>query len=807
MNLLHKIYRNYNTSVARKRTRIEESEYWQAAVRNIAPVTLEEHKSGKYVVINGDTVAECCIIGVPRDTINGYPQGLSDSLVSRLIGLSTYGVRVAYSFKLIPVDPSEATTMIQQSVFLNRMNQEESRKRNVHGMVNLDLQIDQEHNVSNYRSIMENKDRLFHSAFIITIWADDEDGLNELEADIRTILESELVQYEFPRYRQLETFIAAQPFNTTADYAQVEILSPYAAVLTSSHNPNSRTDQTGLYVGKDKITSRPIIVDIDKLAAQHLLGVGATGSGKTFTLLLLLMRARSLLDRRVIYLTPKADEGTNHRAVVDYYKDDAELIDIGPNGHNINPLQILFDKAQMKGDVNEYIHAYNTHKGILYKFFDVWFEGTGSINMTNFLDYSLNKVYESKGIRRDVPQTWDNANWPVMADLIKFWKNELHLADPEDKKTIKAMINKTFSLSADGALAYMNRTTDIDLSKDFIVIDLSNVPEMVRDAMNVLVTGILGQRFRTDAKKSTIIAVDEARVFLHNPELSKFLMTALTQGRSHSIALWLLTQQATDLTKAGTAEEFQTNIFLKMVLGNNMTKSNVKHVAEYFGFGEYENDLLQSCTVGEGLFMIGDNVIPVEFTPTKLETNIIKGKTEIQAEQTESMSINPALLQLVLDHGFCLSVWVDGEFSMQGYSRHQVSNVFGSGTKTTWIKDDLFRTDGLVLNQSIDHYATVMQIAGELILQGYDNVTVNHTDDVDISYVCDGKDVALEYEREGSHNEKELIDKKTRYGKLYDELYFICSASYEKKLIGAVGDGFVIRRGEILKNHIFSKTS
>ena len=38
----------------------------------------------------------------------------------------------------------------------------------------------------------------------------------------------------------------------------------------------------------------------------------------------------------------------------------------------------------------------------------------------------------------------------------------------------------------------MNRpTTDLDLSKDFIIIDMSNVPELIKDAMNVLVTGML----------------------------------------------------------------------------------------------------------------------------------------------------------------------------------------------------------------------------------------------------------------------------------------------------------------------------
>lgn len=81
--------------------------------RNIAPVTIEEHKSGKYVVINGRDLARCIIVGVPKDTINGYPQGLSENMISRLIGLSTYGNRLSISLKLIPIDSAESTKMIQ----------------------------------------------------------------------------------------------------------------------------------------------------------------------------------------------------------------------------------------------------------------------------------------------------------------------------------------------------------------------------------------------------------------------------------------------------------------------------------------------------------------------------------------------------------------------------------------------------------------------------------------------------------------------------------------------------------------------
>jgi len=60
----------------------------------------------------------------------------------------------------------------------------------------------------------------------------------------------------------------------------------------------------------------------------------------------------------------------------------------------------------------------------------------------------------------------------------------------------------------------MNIDTELDLSKDYIVIDIFGVDEEIKSFMHVLVTGIVGSRFRTDLEKKTTLVVDEARVFL-----------------------------------------------------------------------------------------------------------------------------------------------------------------------------------------------------------------------------------------------------------------------------------------------------
>jgi hypothetical protein len=163
--------------------------------------------------------------------------------------------------------------------------------------------------------------------------------------------------------------------------------------------------------------------------------------------------------------------------------------------------------------------------------------------------------------------------------------------------TAEALFNKTYPLGSKGELSYMNHPTDIDLSADFIVIDMAKVPLVVQDAMNVLVTGIMGLQFRTDTTKDTIIAVD--------------------------------------LVKAGVSDEFKTNMAINIVLGENMKRDTVALVSDYFRLDADAVDKLMSCSVGEGLLMIRDQMMHVRFKPSEHELNVIKGCTTSTGTCTE----------------------------------------------------------------------------------------------------------------------------------------------------------------------------
>lgn len=782
--------------------------WWNNYSRLISPDKIEVFED--YLKID-NMLVECIIVGLPQLSTDGYPNSLKPDFIEKLMNVSLQGVVISVSFGLVPIPTHEAQQMLQEAIFRNMVNQKSSQKNNPMGMNTIVQQLDARDISSTIENLHDNKEKMFHSSFIITIWAEDERAMRKAKSHVKVVMNSHRVYGSYPSRKMLETFIAAQAYPKYENFTFVEMVSSLAGLLCPTRNPNSSlaNSSKGLYFGDDRKTGKEVVIDLKALPAQHMVMVGGSGSGKTFSMLMLLGRLYTS-GRNVVYLTVKPDQGTRYIDMASYFAPDSCIINVGPEGRNINPLQFMHTGEGLTA--LEAAAIYDHHKTLLNSFFKMWFQDAFSPNMEAYLDKSLNKVYKRAQIERDNPLTWKKP-FPVLKDLIQVWNDDKNLNEKEDGDSALALIRKTYALGEDGALSYMNRQTDIDLSKGFTVIDLVKVPEVIRPAMNVLVTGMLATYFKTDYKKGTTIAVDEGGAFLREKQLANMVLNILTQGRSYDIGMIFATQQFADLEKAKLSEEFMSNTPVKIVLGSELDNKSVSYIKDFLLLDETAVKDLKLSQKGQGIIKIGDTHAPIAFIPSEEEYKIIKGfytknesdpsgvTTATDIEGKAEGRIKDQYLQLAKENKVVFSDWIEGDdpayyLQMVGYKPYTPQSLISRGYAPCWAHESLEKENGNIKNQTQDHYFTVLQAAGYMIDLGIEKFKVNHSDGVDIEGEKCGETFGIEYEHPDSHDMEEIIEKKRRGLLKYDHFVFIGSKANERMLKRAAGKEFVIRRGD-----------
>lgn len=156
----------------------------------------------------------------------------------------------------------------------------------------------------------------------------------------------------------------------------------------------------------------------------------------------------------------------------------------------------------------------------------------------------------------------------------------------------------------------------------------------------------------------------------------------------------------------------------------------------------------------------------------------------------ESLKINPTYLELSNKNHTIYETWIQGEFnptlmSVAGYKRFNTQMIDRAGTVNAWTHKSILEGN-LIYQQSADHFHTVIQIAAYLIKAGFEDVVINHWNDVDVVATYGRKTYAFEYERPQTHTVDQLRKKFKAAIQNYDVVYLVCSVGNRDKVSIAV---------------------
>jgi len=815
--------RMYNNHVATEEVAVKAG--WWNVTRKILPPSINEGMN--HLALTDGTFLKCIIVGVPKFDVPGYARSINPGLIGSLLNTIQDRCFVSYSFTITPFSQADSNRALEDAEFRNLQDQMNEKDTNSLGHVKNKTMFVAGDIKDDQYDIHKQTKRQFYTSCIITIRADSLQELDIAYSHVTRILQNNLVGYVPAEGKMLETYESAQPWGTIANHTIVDCTSSQVAALLPTVRLDSRTDLSGIWFGNQKMqnpedSGKPVMVDLDALSAGHGFIFGPTGSGKTVLEVVLGMRAHDQEDYRVIYLTVKSDAGTQFRSVPGFYKDRGVVIDlgIGKDKSAINPLQIIFDGEMIDGTEEEYLRIFHKHKMTVASFFDAFLKTGLTDNQSHYLDMTLNTIYAKYGIISLTsdritchPDKWhDGANFPTIHLLRKLWKVEMDSGGlGRVKESAESLYNRTGNLSRTGAYAYINRQTNADLSKDFIVFDLSGLDKGMQDAMSALVTAVIGARFNTDAKRKTLLIIDEGVAFARNPERLNFISDAYMMGRSQQITAVISFTQPTDMSHE-LAAMLKTNSMWAYILGKGMGKDSVEYVENFFKLSKEDALELTNSGIGEGLLILGNQTIPINFKVTDQEMSVLKGTNNEPEKATTdgAFMLLESVADLVIEQGFCLDEWIENPDPklMKGldYEPHLVQRVCGNGKAKAWIKSEIVDktvpNKPKIYNQTLDHYASVIQIAGHLLQNEFENVQVNHFDDEDVRARLGNQEFSFEYERQGSHTEKQLETKRIKLESTNSRCFFVCQSSYEKFVAHAVGGHNTHTRGTALKEAI-----
>lgn len=788
--------------------------WWDAVCRQICPDVFQIHKDHLRI---DDFRVECLIVGKNQGTTEGLPAETAYDFQKKLMKTTLKGCIIQISEKLAPIPTGVAQDLLSEAMYYNQGNQISHLKNNNElGVPNESLRLDYEDMRAQVKILHDNKENLFHGAYIVTIWAESDEAMKTAKSHIKGVMREYRILAELPIRKMFETFMTGQPGPEMADFTTIDLYSGLASILSPTINPVSPLAGTGLgiYLGNEVDTGKDVALDFFSEAAPHAIMVGSTGSGKTYALILLMIRLY-LEGRKVMYLTKKRDDHTKYKEIAEYFAPFGGIAEIGRSTRkhkrkNVNPLQIICATAGLSEE--DAIDVFDTHKELVCTFLKSYCRDEYTINQDSFIDQMLNELYADFKIVRNNPKTWKPENFPVMRDLLTKLQDVYPTLKGRRKVTCEVLINKLYKFSAKGAYDFINAPTDVDFGLMFEVIDIVAVPKGLKEPMNILLTGILASQVGAVDSKGLTIVIDEGGAFLREPDLADMIMTGLTQWRSQNTQLIFATQQFGDLESARMSEAFMTNTFFKLVFGSNMDESVIPYVQKFLHLDDQHVEELKRLEQGQCLLKIRNKYVSVHVTASDEEHAIIKGIAQNidsrEVKVTESIKqykIKPQYEELCRVHKTVFEHMFEGEYSeaallRDGYKGFTPQRICGgTGTEKAWTHTSIVKGNKIE-QQSQDHYHTVFQIAAYLIDHGFTDVVVNHYGDVDVVGTLNGRTYAFEYERDGSHTIRDIFEKFARAKQKYDHVTVVCMSTNKNAVIKAVEPEGVVAYGERPKN-------
>lgn len=540
-----------------------------------------------------------------------YPRFLNESWFSPLINLDR---AFDVSIMIHPMDTAAVLRKFQKKV---AEVQSQIHIREEKGLVR-DPILDTAHqDLEKLRDdLQQAREKLFDVGLYITIYADNNEILDKVDSEIKSMLDSKLVYIKPALFQQEQGFASVLPIATD----KLGVHSKLNSSPLSSIFPFISFDLTsdkGILYGINRHNSGLILFDRFSLENYNSVLFAKSGAGKSYAMKLEIIRSL-MFDVEIIVIDPEREYEYLAAATGGRYFN----ISLSSE-HHLNPFDLPVPREdEAPADVlrSQIISLVGLFRMML---------GGLTPEEDSIIDKAITETYALKDITGT--SNFAGVEPPLLSDF------EMVLAGMKGADSLVQRLEKYTKGTWAG---FINQPTNVDINKKFVVFSIRDMEDDLKPIAMYIVTHFIWNSVRRELRKRLLV-IDEAWWMMKSEDTASFLFGMAKRGRKYYLGLATITQDVEDFLRSPYGMPMLTNSSIQFLMKQSPTSIDL--LQKTFNLTDEEKYLLLESTVGEGIFFAGLKHVAIKVIASYTEDQIItsdpsqllsikRAKEELKAE-------------------------------------------------------------------------------------------------------------------------------------------------------------------------------
>jgi len=530
--------------------------------------------------------------------IFSYPRYLSSAWLSPVVNLDT---PMDISFFIHPI---ETSLILRKLMKTTTEVQAEISEREEKGLIRDPSLETAFQDLETLRDRLQTaQERMFKFGLYLTVYADNEQELRDIETTLRSILESRLIYIKPALYQQKEGFVSTTPYcldklqiYTNMNTGPLSSSFPFVSFDLSSNE--------GILYGVNRHNNSLILFDRFSLENANEVIFGKAGSGKSFCTKLEVLRFL-MLGVDVIVLDPENE----YQFLSDAVGGSFFSISLS-SAHHINPLDLPLPRED-----EELADVLRSNVINLIGLFRIMLGGL-TPEEDSILDQALTETYAARDITPDSdPSTW-REKIPLLSDLESVL---------EGMTGTESLVRRLKKFTRGTYAQFFNQPTNILMNNPFMVFGIRDMEEGLRPMAMFIIMRYIWNIVRSELKKR-ILVIDEAWWIMQTEDGASFLYGLAKRARKYWLGVTTVTQDVSDFMKSNYGQPIITNSSLQLIM--KQSPATIDVVKNTFNLTEEEKQLLLEADVGDGLFFAGPKHVAIRVVASYTEDQIITTSPE-----------------------------------------------------------------------------------------------------------------------------------------------------------------------------------